>query len=131
MKLIETKHINALGKAVTGERFNEKSKTKKTKYISNSMAVQSMLEAGARSNAMSENLRPATEKDYSPLDMQNFDPGLSRFGDKFEVVEAGRKADERIREQINIKRANEQAKKAEQAKIEQARNEASKAGDKA
>lgn len=92
--------INAKGREPEKEKFRMKSKTNTIQYFTTEQAVQTMLQAGMDKQIMANNMASAYEINKEAINETGIQLNDYRRQDKFSVVEAGRRADEAIRTEI-------------------------------
>ena len=102
---------NTKGREPDAEKFTEKSKTNSIQYFSTEQAVQSMLQAGMDRQIMAKNTMASHEIDKNEIENIGVETNDYR-ADKFSVVDSGRRADAKIRAEIE---ASNEAKRQQRS----------------
>lgn len=130
-KMVVSKIKNKLGRDIHAEKFTEKSRVEAVGFITNSVAINSMLEAGAQAKALVENSRIAYEIDNKAVDINDFTSATSRFSEMTDVLDEGMRALEDEKQYRDFLRNAEKSKAAKEEEAKQRTDETSKVGDKA
>ena len=103
---------NAKGKEPDAEKFTEKSKTNSIQYFSTEQAVQNMLQAGMDKQIMAQNTMASHEIDKN--DIENIGVETNDYrADKFSIIDNGRRANAKIRAEIENSHEAERRKRSE------------------
>ena len=104
---------NTKGREPDAEKFTEKSKTNSIQYFSTEQAVQSMLQAGMDKQIMAQNTMASHEIDKNEIENIGIETNDYR-ADKFNIVDSGRRADEKIRAEIKASNETERRKRSKE-----------------